>query len=321
MSAPEISFCIPTYNSAARIERCLRAVLAQPGPSREIIVVDNASTDDTVARARQLLQNFPEARVVVNEKNIGRIENWNRCLELAAGRYIKFALANDVLLPGSTEILWQQAHANPGVVMVCGHARSVEEIPATPDPMVRNAPVKILETKDALRHLSEVGNDTGSLNGILINGEIVRRDGLRLRPDIPFWSDFHFAVELAARGQVVYIDGDSYLFDNSVKSRFTHAGLDNRAYYFEGRQCALTLAALLPKYGFESWRGFDFIFRQYTGLTSNYGLKPLGYRDTLALFEGAGSYRRKALTYPVRHKFHRLKHYARRAASKLGLHR
>ena len=84
MDTPEISFCLPVYNSAERIERCLRAVLAQDVPSREILVVDNASTDDTVAKARALLAGIPEARIVVNESNLGRIENWNRCLELAA---------------------------------------------------------------------------------------------------------------------------------------------------------------------------------------------------------------------------------------------
>jgi glycosyltransferase involved in cell wall biosynthesis len=224
MSAPEISFCIPAYNSAATIERCLRAVLAQDAPSREILVVDNASTDDTAARAKKLLDGVPGARVVVNDKNLGRIENWNRCLELAGGRYLKFALTNDVLLPGCAAVLLREANARPGVVIVCSQPDKVEKIPEVLAPMPANVKIKVLDSRGALKHFAKTVNDTGSLNGMLVSMDAVRAHRIRFRPDIPFWSDFHFAGEVAAQGRVVYVDAKSHLFDAGNKARFTFAG-------------------------------------------------------------------------------------------------
>jgi len=322
MSAPEVSFCIPVYNAAARIERCLRGVLAQQAPSREILVVDNCSTDDTAARARRLLAGIADARVVINEKNLGRMENANRCLELAAGRYVKFALVNDVLLPGSTEMLLRAARAHPDATMICSRQRDVEAMPEVFEPVPPNPPTTVLDERSALLHLSREGNDTGGGGGQLFQAEAIRRNGLRYRPEIPFCADFHFAIELADCGPVVYLDAESYLFDRSVKGRYAQTGFKN--YNAEAAVCARALGARLAKYGVPSWQGFEFLCRQYTGKMWNYFEPPLSPRGTLALFAGAGPYRRQAYGFALRHRarqiWQRCVHLCQRAASQVGLY-
>jgi len=323
MSAPEVSLCLPVYNSSARIERCLRGVLAQQLPAREILVVDNASTDDTVAKARALLAGIPEARIIVNDKNLGRIENWNRCLELATGRYMKFALVNDVLLPGSVEMLMAQARGRPEVTMVCSRAFPVEVMPERPEPVASNPTVQVLTADQTLSRLARESNDTGSLNGTLLNNEHIRQQGLRFRTEIPFWSDFYLAIELANLGKTAYVDANSHLFDKSVKSRFaiSGSGANSRSLCFEARECSLLLTRLLPKYGLEPWRGFEFLHSIYYG-TSWYGEQPvMGWRDTLALFQGAGPYKTSALKYRFWRSFGPMEHFLKRALSKAGLYR
>jgi glycosyltransferase involved in cell wall biosynthesis len=124
-----VSICLPVFNAATSIERCLDAVLAQDLEHAEIIVLDNASDDETVEIATRMLEGVARARVVRNEQNIGRIGNWNRALELAQGRYIKFALANDVLLKDSVKVLLDEAQRNADVVMIGTKPRLVTEIP------------------------------------------------------------------------------------------------------------------------------------------------------------------------------------------------
>jgi len=302
MSAPEISFCVPVFNATGTIERCLQAVLAQSVPSREILVVDNCSTDDTAAKAREILRDVPGTQVVVNDQNLGRIENWNRCLELAAGRYIKFALANDVLLPGSAEMLLREARRHPDAVMMCSRPRFVTEIPATLETVPTNPATKTYAPQEMLRHFCAVGqNDTGSLNGILMNGETVRRAGLKYRPDLPFFADLYHAIELSGHGPVVYIDAESHLFDRGNKGRFTFSGLKMLPYYFESRTCSALMALRLAEQGAPPWEGFGFLFTQYINHRWNFGDAPLpGYLDTLALFKGAGPFRRQALKHRFR---------------------
>jgi len=302
MSEPEISFCLPVFNSAGTIERCLRAVLAQSVPSREILVVDNCSTDDTVTKAREILRGVPDARVVVNDKNLGRVENWNRCLELAMGRYIKFALANDVLLPGSAEMLLSEARRQPNAVMICSKPRFVTEVPANPAPVAVNPSAKTFSAPEFWRHLCAVGqNDTGSLNGILMNGEIVRRTGLRFRPELPFFADLYHAIELAAHGPVVYVDAESHLFDQGIKGRYTFSGLKMLPYYFEVRTCSALMAQKLAEHGAAAWEGFGFLFSQYLNHEWTFKNEPLpSYGDTLKLFNGAGPLRRQAIKHRIK---------------------
>jgi len=320
--APEIAYCLPTFNSSARIERCLRGVLAQQTASREILLVDNASTDDTVAKARALLNGIPGARIVVNETNIGRIENWNRCLELATGRYIKFALANDVLLPGGAKMLLSVAQSNPGATLICSKQRDVEVVPAVPEAAPANFSTKIFTSSEALNHFCQASNDSGGLGGMLIDGDCVRQHSLRFPTKIPFWADFHFVIELAARGKTVYVDAASYLFDKSVKSRFalSGTGANSKSLCFEARECSLLLAKLLSQHGSEPWRGFEFLHSIYTG-ASWYGEQPtMSWRETLALFADAGPYKSSALKYRCWRSFGRAEHFLKRALSKLGLY-
>lgn len=94
---PLVSICIPTYRGAASIGATIESVLAQTLPQFELIIVDDRSPDVTlevVGRYRD-----PRIRVVVNERNLGAEGNWNRCLELARGRYYKLLPHDDLLAP------------------------------------------------------------------------------------------------------------------------------------------------------------------------------------------------------------------------------
>lgn len=101
-STPLISVCVPTYNNGATIERCLRSVLEQGG-NFEILVVDDASSDDSVAIATTLLR--AGDRIVSNESRLGAAQNHNKCIELARGDYIQFVHGDDCLLPKALETL------------------------------------------------------------------------------------------------------------------------------------------------------------------------------------------------------------------------
>lgn len=116
MTAPLVSICIPTYNGAEWIRETINSALAQSYQSLEILIVDDASSDDTV----ELLRSFKDERIriVVNEKNVGLAANWNRCVELARGTFIKFLFQDDILYPGCIEKLagLLLTHENLGLV-------------------------------------------------------------------------------------------------------------------------------------------------------------------------------------------------------------
>lgn len=108
MPTADISVIIVTYNSEACIAACLESVLKQTGVILEIIVVDNASADDTRAR----LKNF-NCRVIASRENLGFGRGNNLGFASSTGRYV-FLLNPDAQLMGqnSLEELCRKMDAN-----------------------------------------------------------------------------------------------------------------------------------------------------------------------------------------------------------------
>lgn len=98
---PLVSICLPTYNGAKWIRESVNSALRQTYENIELVVVDDGSADDTVDQIRSF--NDWRINVHTNEKNIGLTRNWNKCLNLARGEFIKFLHQDDVLYPHCVE--------------------------------------------------------------------------------------------------------------------------------------------------------------------------------------------------------------------------
>ena len=100
MPSPTISVCIPTYNGAEFLPQTLASASAQQCDDYEIVIVDDGSTDATVAIAEQFVRSEPRARFIRNSTRAGSsARNANRCVEEAHGEWIKFLFQDDVMAP------------------------------------------------------------------------------------------------------------------------------------------------------------------------------------------------------------------------------
>lgn len=91
-----VSVLIPAYNAAAYIEQTIESVLAQTWPDVEIIVVDDGSRDETMAKALRYTSSHVQ---VVTQPNAGASAARNRAFSLCAGEYIQYLDADDLLHP------------------------------------------------------------------------------------------------------------------------------------------------------------------------------------------------------------------------------
>ena len=98
MPSPRVSICIPTWRVGDFLEAAIQSVLSQTFTDFELVVVDDCSGDDTVARVRKYAED-PRLRCLVNQDNLGPEGNWNRCLAEASGEYIKLLPHDDLIAP------------------------------------------------------------------------------------------------------------------------------------------------------------------------------------------------------------------------------
>jgi glycosyltransferase involved in cell wall biosynthesis len=91
------SVCIPSYNAAFTIKRTVKSVLDSEDVAFEIIVSDDASTDETV----QIVDGFTDGRVAIhkNSRTLGAPVNWNQALKEAKGDYIGLLNHDDLYGP------------------------------------------------------------------------------------------------------------------------------------------------------------------------------------------------------------------------------
>lgn len=125
MAPCKVSICIPVFNRGDFVAAAIESALQQEYCPLEILVVDNCSTDNTW----EVLQSFKDSRVklIRNDSNLGMFGNFNRCLNLASGEYIRFLCSDDLLLPETIEHEARTMQENPETVIVSTLCRHVDE--------------------------------------------------------------------------------------------------------------------------------------------------------------------------------------------------
>lgn len=124
---PLVSICIPAYNYGRYLPAAIESVLAQTYRDFELVIVDNASSDDTPEIVKRYASVDKRIRSVRNEVTIDMADNWNRCLEAAAGTYVKILCADDLLEPGCIEKSVRILLDNPHVSLVSCARLSIDE--------------------------------------------------------------------------------------------------------------------------------------------------------------------------------------------------
>ena len=96
---PKLTIVIPNYNGGENLKRAIEScgTIKIPENDYEILIVDNKSTDNSIEIVTEMKVKFTNIRVVQNEKNLGRIQNWNISIEKAYGRYLIFLFSNDLI--------------------------------------------------------------------------------------------------------------------------------------------------------------------------------------------------------------------------------
>jgi glycosyltransferase involved in cell wall biosynthesis len=96
-SVPLLSICLPTYNYARYLPEAIDSLLNQSFTDFELIIVDDCSQDESRAVIEEYARRDKRIRFEINASNLGLVQNWNKCLGMARGTFIKFLFGDDFL--------------------------------------------------------------------------------------------------------------------------------------------------------------------------------------------------------------------------------
>lgn len=116
-----VTVVITCYNYARYLPQAVTSVLTQTGVAVDVVVVDDASTDESLAVAHRFAAGDSRVKVISNEHNLGAVGAFNRGLDQAAGEFLVRLDADDLLTPGSLERSVAVLRAFPEVGLVYGH--------------------------------------------------------------------------------------------------------------------------------------------------------------------------------------------------------
>ena len=100
---PCISIITPSYNSLRFIGETIRSVQSQSYKNWEMLIVDDASTDHSAVKIKEMIEGDSRIRLLSLEENMGAAKARNIAIKEARGRYIAFLDSDDIWLPNKLE--------------------------------------------------------------------------------------------------------------------------------------------------------------------------------------------------------------------------
>lgn len=126
---------IPNYNYGRYLRDCVASVASQDVEALRILIIDNASTDDSVRIAQEIADRDPRVELRLRSRNLGPHASFNEAVDWAASDFFLILCADDLLAPGALRRAGEVLDACPNVHLTCGRTRrfnpSVKRVPLT----------------------------------------------------------------------------------------------------------------------------------------------------------------------------------------------
>jgi glycosyltransferase involved in cell wall biosynthesis len=203
-----VSVIIPCYKYGHFLEECVASVLDdQEGIDVRVLIIDDASPDNSAEVAEKIAAREPRVEVTVHPTNRGNIATFNEGLiDWADGDYCILLSADDRLTPGALRRAADLLDANPGVGFVYGHALWCIDSAPLPAARARARGWSVWPGEWWLEHRFRQAENP------IITPEVVVRTSLQKRvggydPQLPKAADMELFMRLAAHADVGFIRG------------------------------------------------------------------------------------------------------------------
>jgi glycosyltransferase involved in cell wall biosynthesis len=119
MSQPNVTLVVPNYNHAHYLPESLGSIAAQTRPPDRVLIIDDCSTDDSIAVISRFLAEHPSWQLIRHETNQGVVRGQNEALALAETDWIGYLGADDALHPAYLQKALAAAESSPEAGLIC----------------------------------------------------------------------------------------------------------------------------------------------------------------------------------------------------------
>lgn len=222
-----VDVVIPNYNYGRYLEACVTSVLSQDTVRVRVLIVDNASTDDSVAIATRLAANDPRVELLLRPENLGPHASFNAGIDWARADYFLLLFSDDFLVPGALRRATTVMERDREIafcygldVAIRGNA-PIPEIAAQPaDP-----PVTLLSGRAFIERFCRLGVFQIPGPSIVVRTSVQKRTG-HYRPALPHSDDYEVWLRLAMHGPIAGLD----CIQAGIRSHDANRGTDLRTH-------------------------------------------------------------------------------------------
>lgn len=225
--AVDVSIVLAAFNAEAFIERAFRSALDQTGVAVELIVVDDASTDGTVAKVRSLAGADERVRVVALPANGGPSVARNAAVEVARGEWIAVLDADDAMLPGRLQRLVEVGRSQGADIVADLFLPFYAATGETGEPPLRLGSAEVLDLSRYIEGARPFNAeaDFGLLKP-LFRREFLVRNGLRYPIDVRHGEDFELVFRSLQAGARFVLHREPFYLYTMRSSGFSRTRID-----------------------------------------------------------------------------------------------
>ncbi|HLD53994.1 MAG TPA: glycosyltransferase [Sediminibacterium sp.] len=280
-----LSIVMCTYNGAAFVEAQVKSILAQTYPFEELVIVDDASSDQTYALLQQLATADARIKLYQNTTNIGYNANFEKAIRYSSGAYIAFADQDDIWEKEKLALMMVDLQPSTALIY-CDSVRFSDAIPTHPQLNKKNRRIK--------------GEDPlllAMFNTVSGHASIMRRSALM--PILPFPKDVYYdwwmAMHATISGGIQFIPFIGVYQRMHTQNITIQQGLTEQEHRNRYRtMLSKHLAAFATIQGFPET--VQFFFKKFSQLWNQSLTKKLNWRLFVFLLQ----HHRKLFYYKVR---------------------
>ena len=198
----KVDIVVPCYNYGRFLEQCARSVLTQSTGDLRLLIIDDASSDDSLFVAKKLAKSDPRVSIISHFENQGHISTYNEGIAWASADYFLLLSADDLLVGGALERATAVMDANPDIVLT--HGDDVLWHDDLSMPKIDAQPAYTWERQDLVRKMCAIGGNQVSTPTAIVRTSVQKKIG-GYRASLPHSGDMEMWLRFAAHGAVARI--------------------------------------------------------------------------------------------------------------------